>query len=57
MRAARAGFGLLPIVGGKDAEGHRDAGFERDLLQSARGFAGDEIEVRAYRRGSRRPAR
>ena len=45
VRAAGASFGLFHGVRGQDAESHRDAAFERDLLQSARGLAGDEVEM------------
>ena len=46
--AARARFGLFQSIGGEHAEGDRQSGFERHLLQSPRGFAGDVIEMRRF---------
>ena len=45
-RAARASFGLLPIVGGENAENDGYARFEGNLLQSARGFSRYVFEMR-----------
>src|SRR5271155_492818 len=42
-----ASFSLLKRVSGQDAEGHRQSGFKRHLLQSARGLASDVIEMRS----------
>ncbi len=44
--AEPASLGLLPSVGGEDAEDDRDACFESDALQSASRFARHVIEMR-----------
>ena len=44
VHAARSAW--LQGVGGEHAESHGQSGFERHLLQSARGFAGNVIEMR-----------
>src|SRR5947207_7966006 len=46
-QAARTSFSLIPIVGGENAEDDWHAGFETNLLQSARRPSGHVIEVRS----------
>ena len=36
----------FPIIGREDSEDDWHAGFEANLLQSARGFSGDVVEMR-----------